>query len=822
MFDQFLQDLRHGLHVLRRNPGFTAAAVLMLALGIGANTAIFSVLDSVVARANPFQNPDRTVSISEVKRDAPGATQIVSGDLYALWKDRVGTAFDELGGYRFLYLNISGRDQPEQVQGLTVTASFLSLLGARMQLGRGLLPDEEHKGSDKVAVLSDGLWRRRYGTEANIVGQNITIDGEPYRVVGVLSPAFHFIRVLNRPLDLYIPLVTDPDLSKPLDRNLFVYGRLKRGVSIAQATAQLDSVYRALDAQRPAKSDSWAPSITRLDYGSFFQRTTMYPLVLLLLGAVGLVLLIACANVASLLLARATFRRKEMAVRAAIGAGGRRLFRQMLTESVLLAAIGEAVGILVAIGGIRLLNEWVPDMMIRKMVDFELNASVLAFSLLMSLLSALIFGVVPAFQSSSIAPNEALKESGRQSAGARTHRGSNFLVVSQVALSMVLLTSALLLMRSSLLLQGMSRGLDLNNVFTMKITLPPGKYGDGRAIANFYQDVLQRIHRLPALQSASAINFPPLAIQSTVYPARVEDGVEPPDQPVVSQYSVVSPEYFRTMKIPVVLGREFNEGDVDEKHGVAIVSARTARRLWGDANPIGRRIRPEFPNEKLFWIPDSRNLPLTVIGVVGDIRADGGVFQRPEIPLIYLPYLQNPSPIMHLIVRTASNPLGSANIVRDQVWAVDKNQPVADIATMDDIVAFRFVTERVSADLVSVFAAAAVFLTSIGIYGLLSYSVGRRRHDIAIRMALGARRSDVSRSVLKEAIVLALFGVVLGSVLFLGLRKSLASFLYGVSSTDPAALILVGLSLIVIALVAAYIPARKAMRLDPIVALRDD
>ncbi|OLE50629.1 MAG: hypothetical protein AUI36_19095 [Cyanobacteria bacterium 13_1_40CM_2_61_4] len=386
---------------------------------------------------------------------------------------------------------------------------------------------------------------------------------------------------------------------------------------------------------------------------------------------------------------------------------------------------------------------------------------------------------------------------------------------------MVLLTTALLLMRSSLSLQGMSRGLDLKNVLTMKISLPAGKYKNGPSIAKFYQDVLERIHRLPGLQGASAINFPPMALQGTVYPLHVEDRVQPSSEPIIAHYAIISPEFFRMMKIPLVLGREFTAADADENHGVAIVSAQTARRLWPDGNPIGRRVRPEFPNQKLFWIPESKNLPLTVVGVAGDIRRAEGAFAPREMPEIYIPYLQNPSPIMHLMVRTVSNPLASAGAVRDQVWAVDKDQPVADIATMDDIVAFRFVTERVSAALVSVFAAAAVLLTSIGIYGLLSYSVGQRRHDIAIQMALGARQGDVSRSVLKEAMILALCGVMLGFVLFLGLRKTLASFLYGVSSTNPATLVLVGLSLTAIALAAAYIPARKAMKLDPIVALRD-
>ena len=654
-----------------------------------------------------------------------------------------------------------------------------------------------------------------------VVGQYITIEGEPYLVAGVLSPKFHFIRVLDRPLDIYIPLVTDRDSSKTFDHNLFVYGRLKPGVSVDQAKAQLDSVYRALDADRPTTDESWTVSMTPLDYGSFFQRATAYPLVLLLLAAVGLVLLIACANVAALLLARATFRHKEMAVRTALGAGNSRLVRQMLTESLLLALIGEAAGVVVAIAGIRLLNVWIPDMMIRRIADFEINASVLAFSLVVTLLSAMVFGIFPAWQSSRVPPNDALKEAGRHSTGARTRRGSNVLVISQVALSMLLLTSALLLMRSSLLLQGMSRGLDLTNALTMKISLPTSKYSDGPAISNFYQDVLQRIQRLPGLKSVTAINFPPMALQATVYPVQVEDSAQP-TEPIAARYSIIAPEYFRAMKIPLIMGREFSAGDADEKRGVAIVSARTAKRIWPDGSPIGRRIRPDFPNQKLFWIPESKNLPLTVVGVVGDIRQDGGVFERPEIPQIYLPYLQNPSPIMHLIVRTASNPLGSAGTVRDAVWAVDRNQPVADIATMDDIVAFRFVTERISADLVTGFAVAAVLLTAIGIYGLLSYSVGQRRRDIAIRIALGARQSDISSSILREAIILAVFGAAIGFILFLGVRKSLASLLYGVSTTDPAILSLVGLSLTGIAVIAAYIPARKAMKLDPIVALRNE
>ena len=823
MLDHVRQDLNYAARQLIHNRGLAAAAILMLALGIGANTAIFSVLDSVVANPTGFENPERTVSISEVKRDDPRVKDIASLARFALWKDRVGSVFDELAGWRFLYLNLSGQDQPEQVQGLTVSASFLPLMGAKFELGRNLLPNEEHASNEKVAVLTDGLWKQRFAGDPNIINTYIQIEGEPYRVVGVLSSVFHFIRVLDRPIDIYIPLVTDPDPSRTFDHNLFVYGRLKKGVSLEQASSELDSIYRDLDRQSPLSAGAWTVSVTSTDPhdSTILQRTAAYPLVLLLLASVGLVLLIACANVAGLLLARATFRQKEIALRSALGAGRLRLIRQMLTESALLAFIGGIAGIAVAAGGIRLLNTWLPDMVVRRIDDFRLDTSVSVFSVCITMTSAILFGILPALRSSRVSLSEAISQSGHHSSGVRTSRSRNILVISQITVSMLLLTSALLLVRSSVSLEHAPRGLDTTNVLTMQISIRTGKYPNASSVVHFYSDVLQRLRTIPGLVSASAVNWTPMSFQATVYSLHVTDAVRlSPDKPVPARYAVIDPDYFRTMKIPMLSGREFTEADADENRGVAIVSAAAARRFWPGADPIGRHIQPDFPNEKLFWVPESKNLPLAVIGVAADVRETGVQPPRIESPLVYLPYLQNPSAVMHLVVRTNSDPLRSANLVRSQVWKVDKDQPVTDVRTMQDVIDYRFASESVTADLVSTFAIAALVLTVLGIHGLLSYSVGQRRHELAIRIALGAERRDLAMNVVWNTLALAGYGIALGFILSFALRDLLAHSLYGVTASDPVTLIMVSALMTGTSLFAAYLPARKAMSVDPIISLR--
>jgi len=419
-------------------------------------------------------------------------------------------------------------------------------------------------------------------------------------------------------------------------------------------------------------------------------------------------------------------------------------------------------------------------------------------------------------------PHQALSESGRSSTGVSTNRLGNVLVISQMALATVLLTSALLLLQSSLTLQRMPRGLDLKNVLTMKISLPSAKYPQGHQVSRFFDEVVQRIQRLPGIQSASSISFLPMARQGIVYPMRIESRVSSsPDGPLTARYAIVGPDYFETMRIPVLSGREFSKNDADETRGVAIVSASTARLLWPNSDPIGRQIRPDFPRERLFWVPESKNLPLTVVGIVGDVRENSRA-EAANLPLIYLPYPQNPLMLMHLVVRTTSDPLRSARVVQEQVWAVDKDQPVADIQTLEEIVAYRFVSERLTANLIIFFATAAVLLTAIGIYGTLAYSVGQRRHEIGIRMALGAKPSDISKSIKTEAFKLAVSGVAVGLILSVGLRNVLAHFLYGVGATDPITLILVSTLLTGMAVIAGYLPARQAMSVDPMVVLRGE
>ncbi|HYR89192.1 MAG TPA: ABC transporter permease [Terriglobia bacterium] len=829
------QDIQFASRALRKNFGFSVLTVMILALGIGGNAAIFSVLHSLSTKSvpsgdtagiwtpSPFADPKRTVSVAEVKRDDRSKTDLVSPWAFAQWKDRV-SAFEQIAGWRFLYLNLSGLDKPEQVQGLTVTAPFLSLLGAEFQSGRNFLPEEEQFGHEKVAILSSSLWNRRFGSDPNLVGQQIFIESQPYTVVGILSPAFRFIRVLDRPLDIYLALPIDRDIRPGLDHSLFVYGRLKAGISLDQAQTELDSFYRNFDRQFPQPNSMWTASVTSQEPNAWplYKRAAAFPSVLLSFAAAGLVLAIACVNIASLMLARATFRRKEMAVRAALGASRLRLVRQLLTESVLLALIGGVGGILCAIGGIHLLNVYVPDQMLRRIDDFKLDITVLAFSVFISTVSGLICGVLPALRSARVPPNEALNESGRSSTGIHTNRIGNFLVTSQMALATVLLTSALLLLQSSLALQHRPRGLDLKNVLTLKISLPSAKYPEGQHVSRFYDDVVQRIQRLPGIQSASVISFPPMARQSIGYPVRIENRVSSsPDTPLIARYAIIGPEYFQTMRIPLLAGREFRRNDVDERRGVAIISANTARLFWPNSDPIGRQLRPDFPNERLFWIPESRNVPLTVVGIVGDVRENGRV-EGTAPPLIYLPYLQNPVPLMHIVVRTASDPLGFAPLVQEQVWSVDKDQPIADIQTIEEIVAYRFVSERLTANLIMIFATAAVLLTAIGICGMLSYAVSQKRHEIAIRVALGARQSDISKSITTAAFRLALAGVGSGLILSVGLRNVLAHFLYGIGPTDPITFIAVSVLLTAVALLAGHFPARRATTVDPMVVLRGE
>jgi len=812
--ETFWRDACYGARMLRKNPGFAAVVTLTLALGIGANTAIFSVFNSVLLKPLPFREPNRLVIIWETDTKSRVVTSPVSSSDFLDWKDQT-QVFEQIAAWRFLYFNLSGRDEPERVQGLTVSASFLPLLGAQVQRGRTFLPEEEQLGHDKVVVLSDALWRRRFGEDPSLVGQKIDIEGEPHTVVGILAPTFQIFRVLNRSLDIYVPLTFDRGRLTRRDHDIFVYARLKPGVTLGHAQSEMDVLYRRLEHEYQQTNSYRGARVISMSEGF---AGDIRPTLLLLLSAAGFVLLIACANVGNLALARAIALQREMALRATLGASPWRLLRQVLTENLILGLLGGTAGTLVASWGIHILNDLVPYQAVRRLRDFSLDTGVLGFALVISLLSGVLSSIAPALRFAQL--RDLLKEVGRSSTvGLRSPRMASLLVISEVALAVALLCCAVLLIRSSLFLHGMPRGFNPDNVLTTQAWLPRAKYSNGHQVANFYREVLQRIDKLPGVESASAINFPPLALQYTTVSFTVDGHVPASaDEVLNARCSVISAEYFRTMNIPLLSGRSFNDRDADETHGVAIVSASMARRFWPDSSPIGHQIRPQFTQQRHFWIPESKNLPLTIVGVVGDVRNEG--LADSNLPQLYLPYLQNPSSIMNLVVRTTSNPLRWANAVRSQVWAVDKEQPLFDTKTVEDIVADSFGRQHVLASLLGTFATVALLLAAVGVYGLISCAVRQRTHEIGIRMALGAQSGEVLRLVLRQGMGLTLAGLFIGLFAALAAAGLLRSFLFGVRPTDPASFASVALLLTGTTLLACFIPARRAVRVDPMVALR--
>ena len=811
------KDLLYTVRMLLKTPGFTATVVLVLALGIGTNSALFSVVNAVLLRPVPWKDPDRIVNVWETNLKSGDNRVLVSSANYLEWRDR-NNVFESVAGWRFLYLNLTGRGEAERVQGLTVSPAYFSLLGVKAALGRTFVPEEEQPGHDKVVVLSHGLWQRRFASDPNLVGQQITIEAEPYTVVGVLPSDFRTFRVLNRELDLYIPLRLDRDA----EQVMFVYGRLKPGVSLEQAQAAMDTIYRALEQDSSKSNSGMGVRLVSLPRQWGEQAR---PALLMLLVSVMLVLLIACANAANLLLARASVRQKEMTIRAALGATRFRLVRQLLTESVLLAMLSGAAGLVLAWWGIKLLNGLISYAVVNRAEEFRLDASVIGFTLAISLLTGIVFGLAPALQSSRVALGESLRErAGGATGTVRGGRVRNLLVVSEITLAVVLLIGAGLMIRSILRLHAVDRGINTDNVLTMQIFLPNAKYPSGIRVASFYQRVLQRVQTVPGVESVSLINYPPLGPISLSVPFDVQGTTSPPaDEAPVARYSVISADYFHTMGIPLLSGRQFTERDNDESEGVVVISASMARRFWPHDDAVGKQIKVHFPEMKAYWIPEANNLPLTIVGVVGDVNQGGmwGVSEeQPSPPQMYLPYLQNPSSIMHLLVRTPTDPARWTAAVRGEIHSVDIDQPVFDIKTMDEIVAESFARPSILTKLLGAFAVLALSLAAIGIYGVVSYSVVQRTHEIGIRIALGAQQRDVLKLILAQSMTLVVAGVLLGLIAAFAVTRVMSTLLYGVATTDAVTFAGVAVLLACVALAASYVPARKAMRTDPMVALR--
>jgi putative ABC transport system permease protein len=810
MLGDFSQDLGYGLRMLLKNPGFTIVAVIALALGIGANSAIFSVVNTVLLRPLPYQDPDRLVMVWEdntkagYPRDTPAAANYID------WRDQ-NQVFEGMAAIADMSFNLTGTGEPERIDGRRVSANLFPLLGVEPQIGRAFMPEEDQPGRNRVVVMSHGLWQRRFGSDANITGKSLTLNGDSYTVVGVMPPHFQFPESDD---ELWVPLaLTSQEAANRGRHYLQVVARMKPGVTLEQAQTEMTTIAARLQQQYPDQNTDLSAAVTLLHE---HVAGDIKPALLVLLGAVGFVLLIACANVANLLLARAAVRQKEISIRIALGASRLRLIRQFLTESILLAALGGVVGLLLSLWGVSLLKAFIPPT-ISQAAEVSIDGRVLIFTLLISLLTGLIFGLAPALQASRFNLNETLKEGGRDSAaGSRGNRIRDLLVIAEVAVSLILLIGAGLLINSFLRLRNVDPGFRTGKLLTMQVELPVQKYPDQARRSAFYTELISRIEALPGVNSAAVTNWIPLVRQGDSIGFSIEGRPDPaPGQgkrpTVVTR--VTSPHYFQTMGIQLMQGRVFGEQDKVDSPAVAVINETMARRFWPGEDPVGKRITPGSLNS-----PDPDDW-LTIIGVARDVR-QFELVADPK-PQMYISYMQAGffAP-RHLVLSTAVEPLSLASAVRKTIWEIDKDQPVSNIRTMEDVLSDSIARQRFSMLLLGIFAAVALVLAAVGIYGVMSYSVAQRTREIGIRMALGARRGDVLMLTVGGGLKLVLIGVALGLVAAFILTRVMSSLLFGVSATDPTTFIIISLVLVSVAMLASYIPARRATKVDPMVALR--
>lgn len=812
MKDEFLQDLRYAFRMLRRDPGFAVITVLVLAIGIGANTALFTVVNAVLLRQLPFREPDNLIRIWSSRPDMAKGPFSLPDFLDYREQNR---SFERLSAFGNWNVNLTGQGDAERLAGLRVSADFFSLLGVDAAFGRTLLAEDDRPGAPRVVVMTYGLWQRRFGADRNVVGRNILLNGESFTVVGVLPPQFFFP---VREVELACPLspMTDPwRLNRESTSFLRLVGRLKPGVTEAQAQQDMSDVARRLMAQYP-KSNARkgvvvvAPFADEL-VGGF--RLALWTLQ----AAVGVVLLIACANLANLMLARGVSRGRESAIRAALGAGRARLLRQSLTENLLLSLLGGGLGLVFAHWAVPGLLALSPANLPRAQ-EATLDGSVLAFTLGLSVLSALLFGLFPALATARLNLNKQLNEGRSASEGVRSHRLGNALVVTEVALSLMLLTATGLLLRSFARLQAIEPGFESSNVLTLRMSLPRARYANPDATTRFYEQVLPKMEALPGVVSASASSVIPLNGQLATVDFTVagRPPIEEKDVPA-AQYRMVGPGFFHTMGIPFRQGSAFTDRDTATSTPVAIVNETLARKFFPNGNPIGERLE----------IDDvaGGTRAVEIIGVVGDVRHYG--LDAAATYDIYIPWRQvQKSAVVWLannqywILRTAGDPMALAETARRQIQAVDPDVAASAIRSLDDYVSASVAPRRFNLQLLAIFAGAALLLASGGIYGVISYSVSRRTHEIGLRMTLGARPADILRLVVAQAMAPAAMGVVLGVAGSLAVSRLLTGLLFQVSATDPATYAAVACVLSGVAVLAAYLPARRATRIDPLAALR--
>lgn len=813
MLETVAQDLKYAARGLVKQKTFTLVAVLTLALGIGANTAIFSVVNELLLRPLPFRNAERLVMLWEKTPEGVGGG-VTSRANFMGWRTQ-GDLFDGMAAFSDQRANLTGTSEPEEITVQLATPELFHILGVDPLLGR-TLTGEDTKTGLPVSVMSYGLWQRRYGGNSQILNQPIMLNGTPVAVVGVMPANFQWHITsksgTGRPAELWTVLPMPTEGSAARGRFLSVVARLKPGVSVVQGEAQLKTIAARLAEDAPQFNKGWSAEVIPLrDQFVGNVRLALW----IILGAVGLVLLIACANVANLLLSRAAAREKEMAVRAALGAGRLRIIRQLLTESLFLAMVGSVLGLTFAWFGIKALVAISPKGFIN-LHDVGLNVSVLIWTIAISVLTGVVFGLAPALEATRLNLNDGLKEGkGTDVQGPRSRRLQSVLVVTEVALAIILLVSSGLLIRSFIRLRQIDTGFNIDNTLTMILRLPAKKYSEDQQVVSFFQQLTERANSLPGVQSAGIVNYLPLYGGLGARTIFTIDGKPAPppgrELDLSTHVRVADPGYFKTMGIPLLRGRNFSQLETSEAKQVVLISESLARKYFPGEDPIGKRI-----SVMMFEKPN----PTEIIGIVGDVRYEK-LIEQPE-PTSYFPHPELTYPFMTLVIRTDGDPAGLAPAVQREVRALDPEQPISDVRTMSQVMAQTVARARFNTVLLTVFAGLATFLAAVGIFGVMNYTLSFRTREIGLRMALGAQQRQVRFLILKQGLVLTLIGMAVGVTAALVLTRLMSSLLFGVGTTDPLTFVVILPILLVVSLIACYLPARRATKIDPMIALRSE